>query len=226
MRLLITPPLSIVVSIYTIQWSNFIFTSQNSSGFLYHALLLTMIHAWLKLPISHLCEQVCMTAQIYCYTWNLLCKWNVMFCLNVALFSFKKENVLCEIGLHVHCCFSFKILMRQYEDELPYFNKIASFFRFFLSISDWLFNWYPIRYEGPLKLIKLIINVRWLSCEWFYTFEPPCFFLGNTLCPLLLSSLTLKIRIFIYSKNNLYLVSSYESSFFFSMMQLVFESKW
>lgn len=132
MRLLITPPLSIVVSIYTIQWSNFIFTSQNSLGFLYHALLLTVIHAWLKLPISHLCEQVCMTAQIYCYTWNLLCKWNVMFCLNVALFSFQKENVLCEIGLHVHCCFSFKILMRQYEDELPYFNKIASFFRFFL----------------------------------------------------------------------------------------------
>lgn len=176
MRLLITPLLSIVVSIYTIQWSNFIFTSQNSLGFLYHALLLTMIHAWLKLPISHLCEQVCMTAQIYCYTWNLLCKWNVMFCLNVALFSFQKENVLCEIGLHVHCCFSFKILMRQYEDELPYFNKIASFFRFFLSISDWLFNWYPIRYEGPVKLIKLIINVRWLSCEWFYTFEPPCFF--------------------------------------------------
>lgn len=131
MRLLITPSLSIVVSIYTIQWSNFIFTSQNSLGFLYHALLLTMIHAWLKLPISHLCEQVCMTAQIYCYTWNLLCKWNVMFCLNVALFSFQKENVLCEIGLHVHCCFSFKILMRQYEDELPYFNKIASFFRFF-----------------------------------------------------------------------------------------------
>lgn len=123
MRLLITPPLSIVVSIYTIQWSNFIFTSQNSLGFLYHALLLTMIHAWLKLPISHLCEQVCMTAQIYCYTWNLLCKWNVMFCLNVALFSFQKENV------------SFKILMRQYEDELPYFNKIASFFRFFFFVN-------------------------------------------------------------------------------------------
>lgn len=54
--------------------------------------------------------------------------------------------------------------------------KLLPFSDFFLSISDWLFNWYPIRYEGPLKLIKLIINVRWLSCEWFYTFEPLCFF--------------------------------------------------
>lgn len=54
--------------------------------------------------------------------------------------------------------------------------KLLPFSDFFLSISDWLFNWYPIRYEGPVKLIKLIINVRWLSCEWFYTFEPLCFF--------------------------------------------------
>lgn len=104
--------------------------------------------------------------------------------------------------------------------------KLLPFSDFFLSISDWLFNWYPIRYDGPLKLIKLIINVRWLSCEWFYTFEPPCFFKRLSFLVTPLSSLTLKIRIFIYSKNNLYLVSSYESSFFFSMMKLVFESKW
>lgn len=146
-------------------------------------------------------------------------------------FLSKKENVLSDIGFHVHCCFSLKFLMRQYEDELPYFHKIASFFRFFLSISDWLFNWYPIRYDGPLKLIKLIINVRWLSCEWFYTFEPPCFFkrLSFFVTPSVLCCYPLwlkKIRIFINSKNNLYLVSSYESSGFFSMMKLVFESKW
>lgn len=73
---------------------------------------------------------------------------------------------------------------------------------------------------------KCTLAIMWMILHfWASVFFQRTFFLGNTHCPLLLSSLTLKIRIFINSKNNRYLVSSYESSGFFSMMKLVFESK-